>query len=220
MTRTGPRARISPSQAEPPRSGRTSTVRAAWPRLRRGQREGSGPGERATDHPKRAVSRVGSGADTRIWTADLLSTNREDAQVSADAPGTHLSAVAWLVDAHTPVSGRDRRPLSPRHATRRCQRRPCRALAARSHLDGQAIAREFTSVTDLGAIDVMRAYDQGMPPYNDMREAYGLARVGTDKVSLSAQVRLSRWLGSIRRLPTRRTVSVSARGHSRVGSGY
>ncbi len=32
---------------------------------------------RAMSNSKRAVSRVGSGADTRIWTEDLLFTNRE-----------------------------------------------------------------------------------------------------------------------------------------------
>jgi hypothetical protein len=33
----------------------------------------------------------------------------------------------------------------------------------------------FTDVSDLGAIDVMRGRDHGMPSYNDMRRAYGLA---------------------------------------------
>jgi hypothetical protein len=33
----------------------------------------------------------------------------------------------------------------------------------------------FTGVTDLGAIDVARGRDHGMPTYNDIRRAYGLA---------------------------------------------
>ena len=44
-------------------------------------------------------------------------------------------------------------------------------------LDGTEIAGCFTVVNDLGAIDVIRAADHGMPSYNDMREAYGLPRV-------------------------------------------
>ena len=43
-------------------------------------------------------------------------------------------------------------------------------------LDGSDIASCFTAVNDLGAIDVLRAYDHGMPSYNELREAYGLAR--------------------------------------------
>ena len=42
-------------------------------------------------------------------------------------------------------------------------------------LDGSDIASCFTAVNDLGAIDVLRAYDHGMPSYNELREAYGLA---------------------------------------------
>ena len=41
-------------------------------------------------------------------------------------------------------------------------------------LDGTDIASCFTAVSDLGAIDVLRAYDHGMPSYNDLRSAYGL----------------------------------------------
>ncbi len=44
-------------------------------------------------------------------------------------------------------------------------------------LDGTEIAGCFTVVNDLGAIDVMRGYDHGMPTYNDLRDAYGLERV-------------------------------------------
>ncbi|MGA9278727.1 peroxidase family protein [Ilumatobacter sp.] len=44
-------------------------------------------------------------------------------------------------------------------------------------LDGTQIAGCFTVVNDLGAIDVIRAADHGMPTYNDLREAYGLERV-------------------------------------------
>src|SRR2546423_1696152 len=33
----------------------------------------------------------------------------------------------------------------------------------------------FKGVTDLGAIDIARGRDHGMPTYNDMRRAYGLA---------------------------------------------
>ncbi len=46
-------------------------------------------------------------------------------------------------------------------------------------LDGSAIAECFTGVNDLGALDVFRAYDHGMPSYNDMRVAYGLEPVST-----------------------------------------
>ena len=44
-------------------------------------------------------------------------------------------------------------------------------------LDGSEIAGCFSGVNDLGALDVMRGYDHGMPTYNDLREAYGLPRV-------------------------------------------
>ena len=46
-----------------------------------------------------------------------------------------------------------------------------------SCLDGTAIAGCFTGVNDLGALDVMRGADHGMPSYNDLREALGLSRV-------------------------------------------
>ncbi|MGH1487996.1 MAG: peroxidase family protein [Acidimicrobiales bacterium] len=41
-------------------------------------------------------------------------------------------------------------------------------------LDGEAIAECFSGVNDLGALDVIRAYDHGMPSYNELRIAYGL----------------------------------------------
>ncbi|MFW2332359.1 peroxidase family protein [Ilumatobacter sp.] len=44
-------------------------------------------------------------------------------------------------------------------------------------LDGSEIAGCFTSVNDLGALDVMRTYDHGMPTYNELRATYGLAPV-------------------------------------------
>ena len=44
-------------------------------------------------------------------------------------------------------------------------------------LDGTEIAGCFTGVSDLGALDVLRAADHGMPTYNDLREALGLPRV-------------------------------------------
>ncbi|TDT18171.1 heme peroxidase [Ilumatobacter fluminis] len=46
-----------------------------------------------------------------------------------------------------------------------------------SCLDGTEIAGCFTIVNDLGALDMIRAADHGMPSYNDLREAYGLERV-------------------------------------------
>lgn len=46
-------------------------------------------------------------------------------------------------------------------------------------LDGEGIAECFTAVNDLGALDVARAYDHGMPGYNDLRVAYGLDPVGS-----------------------------------------
>ena len=44
-------------------------------------------------------------------------------------------------------------------------------------LDGPNIPESFSTVLDLGAIDIMRARDHGIPLYNDLREAYGLERV-------------------------------------------
>jgi hypothetical protein len=41
-------------------------------------------------------------------------------------------------------------------------------------LDGSDLADCFSGVIDLGAIDVARGRDHGMPPYNDLRVAYGL----------------------------------------------
>lgn len=42
-------------------------------------------------------------------------------------------------------------------------------------LDGPQLPQCFRGVTDLGAIDVARGRDHGMPFYNDLRRAYGLA---------------------------------------------
>ncbi len=44
-------------------------------------------------------------------------------------------------------------------------------------LDGETIADCFNGVNDLGALDVARAYDHGMPSYNDLRAAFGLEPV-------------------------------------------
>jgi hypothetical protein len=44
-------------------------------------------------------------------------------------------------------------------------------------LDGETLPECFDAVTDLGAIDIERARDHGMPTYNQMRQAYGLAPV-------------------------------------------
>ena len=44
-------------------------------------------------------------------------------------------------------------------------------------LDGPNLPDSFTTVLDLGAIDIMRARDHGIPLYNELREAYGLERV-------------------------------------------
>jgi hypothetical protein len=46
-------------------------------------------------------------------------------------------------------------------------------------LDGENIADCFSGVNDLGALDVIRSYDHGMPSYNDLRVAYGLAPVSS-----------------------------------------
>ena len=46
-------------------------------------------------------------------------------------------------------------------------------------LDGSEIADCFTAVNDLGALDVLRAYDHGMPSYNDMRVLFGLEPVAS-----------------------------------------
>jgi Animal haem peroxidase./Cellulose binding domain. len=42
-------------------------------------------------------------------------------------------------------------------------------------LDDPSLPKCFTGVTDLGAIDIARGRDHGMPSYNQMRQAYGLA---------------------------------------------
>jgi hypothetical protein len=43
--------------------------------------------------------------------------------------------------------------------------------------DGPPIERLFKGVVDLGAIDIQRGRDHGMPFYNDMREDFGLPRL-------------------------------------------
>jgi hypothetical protein len=42
-------------------------------------------------------------------------------------------------------------------------------------LDGDTLPQCFRGVVDLGAIDVQRGRDHGMPSYNQLRQAYGLA---------------------------------------------
>jgi hypothetical protein len=42
-------------------------------------------------------------------------------------------------------------------------------------LDGPTMPQCFTGVADLGAIDLQRGRDHGMPTYNQMRNAYGLS---------------------------------------------
>lgn len=42
-------------------------------------------------------------------------------------------------------------------------------------LDGEDLPDCFTGVTDLGALDVARTRDHGMPSYSELRAAYGLA---------------------------------------------
>jgi hypothetical protein len=43
-------------------------------------------------------------------------------------------------------------------------------------LDGSGLPNCFNGVVDLGAIDIARARDHGVPYYNDLRTAYGLPR--------------------------------------------
>jgi hypothetical protein len=43
--------------------------------------------------------------------------------------------------------------------------------------DDPTLPHCFTGVVDLGAMDIQRGRDHGMPSYNDLRQAYGLPRV-------------------------------------------
>lgn len=53
------------------------------------------------------------------------------------------------------------------------------AIQPEDCLDGEKINECFSSVMDLGAIDIERARDHGMPLYNDLRRAYGLSPINT-----------------------------------------
>lgn len=44
-------------------------------------------------------------------------------------------------------------------------------------LDGPVLESCFSGVVDIGALDIARGRDHGMPFYNDLRETYGLPRV-------------------------------------------
>lgn len=46
-------------------------------------------------------------------------------------------------------------------------------------LDGPTMPECFSGVMDLGAVDIQRGRDHGMPTYNQMRNAYGLASKST-----------------------------------------
>jgi hypothetical protein len=46
-------------------------------------------------------------------------------------------------------------------------------------LDGEGLPECFDGVIDLGAVDIARGREHGMPSYNDLREAYGLEPVSS-----------------------------------------
>lgn len=53
------------------------------------------------------------------------------------------------------------------------------AIQPEDCLDGETMNECFSSVMDLGAIDIERARDHGIALYNDLRQAYGLSPITT-----------------------------------------